>query len=619
MVDDDPTEDLVGPNLEVDLPPGPTAEDPVTQERVPAAAPVRPSPANRAERIDRLAGRAGDRYQLGVAIGVGGMGEILAANDDQFDREVAVKRMKDKHPSEHAMGRFFREARIQGQLDHPAIVPVHELGVDADGRPFFTMKKLSGTTLTQRIAGDAPRQRLLRAFADVCLAIEFAHKRGVVHRDIKPDNIVLGEFGEVYVLDWGVAKVMAETEEEVSQASEPRPILAERMTVDGTVIGTRAYMAPEQARATKDVDGRADVYSLGCVLYEILTGVQRTPKPEPGHKPDPVEPRPSARAPHRDIPPELDQVVLAATHEDRAARIQTPRELGERVQRYLDGDRDLALRQQLARMHLEAARAAFEAGDDEHQRRTSMREAGRSLALDPKLAGAAELVSRLMLEPPRERPPEMQKMMDADNLETLRRLSKAGALAYLGFLGFLPLVLFGGKPGDLAFMAALCAVVALNIGFLLPDWTYRNMKARAVRIAIGNALLIALVARIGSPFVIAPAVAALSTMNLVFSPNYKTPRAALLLAAAISGAVLVTALVEVVGLLPPTFHFTETTMVIESSIIAIAPGPRAALLAFFVVAIVAAAAGMAFQNRKTERIVRERLHLQAWQLRQLVS
>jgi hypothetical protein len=200
----------------------------------------------------------------------------------------------------------------------------------------------------------------------------------------------------------------------------------------------------------------------------------------------------------------------------------------------------------------------------------------------------------------------------------LRRLSKAGALAYLGFLGFLP-ILFGGQAKDLVYMSALCGVVALNIAFLLAEWTFRNMRARAIRIAIGNALLLALLTRIGSPFLIAPAVAALSTMNLVFSPNYKTPRAAAYLAITLSSAVLLPWGLELAGLISRTFHFTENALVLESIVVSISPIARNLLLALFLVAIIVAAAGMAFQNRKTERIVRERLHLQAWQLRQLVS
>src|SRR5205814_5742706 len=140
-------------------------------------------------------------------LGRGGMGEVLGATDEMIGREVAIKRMLRKHASDRAMARFFREATIQGRLDHPAIVPVHEIGVDPDGRPFFVMKKLAGKSMAALIEDSTARNRLLRAFADVCLAIELAHTRGVVHRDLKPENILLGEFGEVYVIDWGVAKI----------------------------------------------------------------------------------------------------------------------------------------------------------------------------------------------------------------------------------------------------------------------------------------------------------------------------------------------------------------------------------------------------------------------------
>ncbi|HEX5061075.1 MAG TPA: protein kinase, partial [Kofleriaceae bacterium] len=123
-------------------------------------------------------------YQLGDMIGHGGMGEVLVAQDQRIGREVAVKRIRSREPSPDAVARFLREARIQARLDHPAIVPVYELGTDGDGRPYFTMKRLAGVTLAKRIASNAPVQPMLRAFVDVCLAIQLAHTRGVVHRDL---------------------------------------------------------------------------------------------------------------------------------------------------------------------------------------------------------------------------------------------------------------------------------------------------------------------------------------------------------------------------------------------------------------------------------------------------
>src|SRR3954469_3707119 len=134
------------------------------------------------------------RYRLGRGIGKGGMGEVMAARDEQVGRDVAIKRMRAANPSEPAINRFLREAMVQGRLEHPAIVPVHEIGRDADGLPYFVMKKLTGTSLAKILEDRTmPLQRILRAFADACLAVEFAHVRSVVHRDLKPDNIMLGD------------------------------------------------------------------------------------------------------------------------------------------------------------------------------------------------------------------------------------------------------------------------------------------------------------------------------------------------------------------------------------------------------------------------------------------
>jgi serine/threonine protein kinase len=147
-----------------------------------------------------------NRYRVQRRIGKGGMGEVMLARDEQLGRDVAIKRMRAANPSERAIQRFLREATVQGRLEHPSIVPVHEIGRDSDGLPFFVMKKLAGDSLEKILVEDKlSQQRVLRAFVEVCHAIELAHQRGVVHRDLKPDNIMIGDLGEVYVVDWGVA------------------------------------------------------------------------------------------------------------------------------------------------------------------------------------------------------------------------------------------------------------------------------------------------------------------------------------------------------------------------------------------------------------------------------
>src|SRR6185295_9876658 len=223
----------------------------------------------------------------------------------------------------------------------------------------------------------------LRAFADVCLAIEFAHSRGIVHRDLKPANIMLGDFGEVYVLDWGVARALTDAAEPGGPPSGSRPAAPDLRldtgdTLVGTVLGTPAYMAPEQL-AGERAGPAADIYALGCILYEVVTGAALHPQRTIGA----IAPiaRPSTQRP--DAPPELDAICERATAGDPAARYPSARALGDAVQAFLDGDRDVAARGALARHHIAEARAALAAGEGEVHRRTAMRAAGRALALDP--------------------------------------------------------------------------------------------------------------------------------------------------------------------------------------------------------------------------------------------
>src|SRR5580704_5753492 len=197
------------------------------------------------------------RYTVGDKLGEGGMGIVHACRDRRIGRDVALKRVRSEHASRgDLVARFLREACVQGQLEHPAIVPVYDLGRDPEGNVYFTMKRLRGATFEQIFAalrgGDAhtarqfSRRKLLTAFTSICQALDFAHARGVIHRDLKPGNVMLGDFGEVYLLDWGLAKLQSGPELAAAPgaASDGAPPAAR--SLHGAAMGTPGYMAPEQ-------------------------------------------------------------------------------------------------------------------------------------------------------------------------------------------------------------------------------------------------------------------------------------------------------------------------------------------------------------------------------------
>src|SRR5579884_1793009 len=223
-------------------------------------------------------------------IGVGGMGEVYRCGDDALRRDLALKVLRaDLHADADAEQRFLREARLTGSLQHPGVVPVHHLGRLADGRPCYTMKLVRGRTLADllREEPDGPERlpRLLAIVEKVCQAVAFAHSKGVIHRDLKPSNVMVGEFGEVQVMDWGLAKELSHAESGVppNEATEEvetegRAEEAAGLSRAGAALGTPAYMSPEQAAGDWDiVDERADVFALGAILCEMLTG--RPPYP----------------------------------------------------------------------------------------------------------------------------------------------------------------------------------------------------------------------------------------------------------------------------------------------------------------------------------------------------
>jgi serine/threonine protein kinase len=205
------------------------------------------------------------KYTFVKELGRGGMGAVHLAEDRELDRLVAIKVLNTPEITEDLRNRMIREAQIIARLEHPGIVPVHDVGTLPDGRIYYAMKYVRGSRLDEYAAQGAALRDRLRKFQSVCDAVAFAHAHGVIHRDLKPQNIMIGSFGEVLVLDWGVAKL-------ISPRDDPHEI-------EGTIIGTQHYMSPEQARGEIDqLDERSDIYSLGAVLFFLLNDQPKVSK-----------------------------------------------------------------------------------------------------------------------------------------------------------------------------------------------------------------------------------------------------------------------------------------------------------------------------------------------------
>ncbi|TET36249.1 MAG: hypothetical protein E3J72_09145 [Planctomycetota bacterium] len=322
-----------------------------------------------------------DRYQAGSEIGRGGLGRVFAARDTVLDRPVAIKEMIEGTGSTGLLKRFLREGEIAGRLSHPNVIPVHDIGIREEGgekKPYFVMTRIIGRDLkailhsVENDEGDArhdfSRPRLLRIFQDVCLAMAYAHDNGVIHRDLKPANVMVGKYGEVYAVDWGLAKILSEEDDPAATMLAPPSMTGDGdtpatvLTLEGDVIGTPAYMPPEQASGRiAEVDKQSDIYSLGAILYEILT----FRPPFEGENARSViasviagEPAPpSIRASEvrssisqarkeegaalpQNVPPDLEEIVARAMAKDKGERYASVKELHEEIQRFLEGEKE---------------------------------------------------------------------------------------------------------------------------------------------------------------------------------------------------------------------------------------------------------------------------------------
>ena len=212
------------------------------------------------------------KYTLIRQLGRGGMATVYLALDEELQREVAIKVINIPDLNVDTISRMIREARIISQLEHPGIVPVHDVGTLDDSRVYYVMKLVRGQRLDEYVAQQSSLNDRLRKFHLTCEAVAFAHAHSVIHRDLKPQNIMIGSFGEVLVLDWGVAKILRPDTVEFGPTNGGGTIDVTTDTAHGTIIGTRHFMSPEQTRGEiAELDQRTDVYSLGAILYLLLT------------------------------------------------------------------------------------------------------------------------------------------------------------------------------------------------------------------------------------------------------------------------------------------------------------------------------------------------------------
>lgn len=313
------------------------------------------------------------RYLVRGEIGRGGMGRVLVAEDPELGRVVAIKILLDPSQVRHdQLQRFVAEARITSQLEHPNIIPVHDLGVTTGGQLYFVMKRVDGQGLDEVIlrlaAGQAEtlehwtRHRLLTTFVQLCNAVGYAHERGVLHRDLKPANVMLGRFGEVLLMDWGVARLLEQMQPQ--DAAEDATVLdsislapnTTRTTLEGATVGTPGFLAPEQASGVFSALGPfSDVWSLGAILYELITykpaftGATALQVLYQAAQSSPKDPR--SRAPQLNIPDEIAEICLRSLALRPEDRFDTALELGEAVEGFLEGSR----RKEAAAGHVAAA------------------------------------------------------------------------------------------------------------------------------------------------------------------------------------------------------------------------------------------------------------------------
>ncbi|HEY5926078.1 MAG TPA: serine/threonine-protein kinase [Kofleriaceae bacterium] len=535
-----------------------------------------------------------DRFEASGILGRGGMGEVRLYRDRRISRFVAYKVLRKAVENDpNYRSRFLLEARVQGQLEHPSIVPVHDLGETEDGELYFSMKSVRGVTLKQAIdsikRGDAPtytRRRLLSAFASVCQAVDFAHTRGVVHRDLKPPNVMLGDYGEVYVLDWGIAKVMHRTETPLTERVEVPG--GSTNTRAGLMLGTPKYMAPE--RKHDIANPQTDVYALGMILGEILEAHVL-----------------------QGIDPELEAIQLRAIALSPGDRYPTARALHDDLEHYLDGRRDLEMRKQLAEEHARRAKEALDRADQDPQTRSlAGQEIGRALGLDPQNRAALRTLMGMLTNVPRELPPAAVADMEQRWRERRQRTMRVSTISTAAMLLLVPMFLWMGVRDWL--------LLGLYIG-LGTAAAVVQFFGGASRFGFGLSLmlLLATITMLTTSFGLLGVVpAAFAIVALAWRMNVtQTIDGVLIVLAAGLWLIAPFVLVEL-GLIEPSYVVRDGALVVLPKMHAF---PPTATLVSLVLATFGAISTAVLYGRLYVQALRRaehKLSFQAWQLQQLI-